>query len=306
MTSSATASEAYRVELPSYSGPLDLLLYLVRRDEIDLHDIPMAQLTQQYLHHLSLIQQIDVDLAGEFLLMAATLLEIKSAMLMPPASQTPTDSDETTAQANPLDPRYELVQQLLAYKRFKDAAGELDTRREDWEARFPVQPSKMQPVSTEDDPDNPSEALEISLEDVSLWDLSEAFARVMESVGRGPVEHEVVVDDTPIALHAEDILDRLKRDGPMTFEAIFTGRRTRSELIGLFLAMLELVKQRAILVTQAHDSPTIQVELCPPESQDSAHIPSENTTDVGQNLGHDQDLSTSGDETGEKDESLDR
>src|SRR5690606_28125633 len=142
------------------------------------------------------------------------------------------------------DPRYELVQQLLAYKRFKDAAYELDERRREWEARFPVRPAKREQPATAGDDDEATPLEPLDLEDVQVLDLCKAFARILDSIGQKKV-HEVTYDDTPIALHAEDILDRLQRDGTgggMTLQQIFVGRTSRSEMIGLFLAVLELVR----------------------------------------------------------------
>lgn len=255
--------EDYRVELDAYAGPLDLLLFLVRRHEIDLNDIPVAQLTEQYLEHLKLIEQIDVNLAGEFLVMAATLLEIKSQMLVPRVAE-PTDQpagDLTPTDANPLDPRYELVKQLLAYKRFKDAANDLDARREEWESRFARTPgSSSGSGATALADDEFAAPVEIDLEDVHVLDLCQAFARILETIGQNQ-SHQVTYDDTPIALHAEDIVDRLTRDGAMSLQAIFVGRQSRSEMIGLFLATLELVRQKRIKVLQDKVAGEIKLEL---------------------------------------------
>ncbi len=273
--------EDYRVELDCYAGPLDLLLFLVRRHEVDLNDIPIAKLTEQYLAHLKLIQQIDVNLAGEFLVMAATLLEIKSAMLVPRVEAPegePADTQASTLQQ--LDPRYELVQQLLAYKRFKDAADALEARRVEWDSRVPHRPAHAAgpgaaPPSAAvlgEDPEAMAAAefaddavVEIDLEDVHVLDLCAAFARILDSIGQNTY-HEVVYDDTPIQLHAEDILDRLRRDaveGGMTLQQIFVGRKTRSEMIGLFLATLELVRQKRVRVVQDQDRGEIRLELRP-------------------------------------------
>lgn len=271
--------EDYRVELDCYAGPLDLLLFLVRRHEIDLNDIPIAKLTEQYLEHLKLIQQIDVDLAGEFLVMAATLLEIKSAMLLPrpEAAEAQPGEEEAT-----LDPRSELVQQLLAYKRFKDAANELDARRSEWQSRFARRPGRDPALSGTPpaaiDIDNPEAVtdddvvVEIDLEDTHVLDLCAAFARILESIGQ-TTTHQVVYDDTPIQLHADDILDRLQRDGSsgaMTLQQIFVGRKSRSEMIGLFLATLELVRQKRLRVVQEKEKGEIILELRPREEGVSA------------------------------------
>ena len=255
----------YRVKLDAYSGPLDLLLYLVRRHEIDLHDIPVAELTEQYLHHVEVMNQINVEVAGAFLVMAATLLEIKSRMLVPAAQVS---ADEQAEGNVVLDPRTELVQQLLAYKRFKDAAMELDDRREQWQARFAHRPGRShQAADLADDADAVAEPIEIDLEDVHVLDLCEAFARILESIGKGPATHEVIMDDTPVALHAEDLVDRLDRDGPMTLQQVFVGRETRSEMIGLFLAMLELVRRHRLRINQQRPGGEIHLELIDSDEQ---------------------------------------
>ena len=257
----------YRVELDSYSGPLDLLMYLVRRHEIDLNNIPIAKLTEQYLEHLKLIQHIDVELVGEFLVMAATLLEIKSAMLLP-RGQDVSGEPDTSDVLHASDPRTELVQQLLAYKRFKDAAGELEQRRQQWALHYPFQPLRPDHATLGES----AQLLEFDLEDANVLDLCEAYGRVLESVGRNrSILHEVLYDDTPIALHAEDIVDRLNREGPMSLQEMFVGRTNRGEKIGLFLATLELVRQSKIRFVQDSIDHQIQLTLRQDET--------DNTTD---------------------------
>jgi segregation and condensation protein A len=261
----------YRVELDAFAGPLDLLLFLVRRHEIDLNDIPIAQLTDQYPKHIEHLERLDINLAGEFLVMASTLLEIKSAMLMP---RDPAEGEDAEQVLDDTDPRYELVQQLLAYKQFKDAAMELADRKDHWAARFTHTPARSARPGDADEQDESAGAVEFDLEDVSIADLCQTFARILETVGR-PSEHEVVLDDTPVALHAEDIIDRLQREGPMTLQAIFVGRESRAEMIGLFLATLELIRQRRLRAVQRRLGDEIKLELCPeaepeqpPEQQD--------------------------------------
>ena len=265
----STSTQEYRVELEAYSGPLDLLLHLVRQHEIDLHDIPIAQLTEQYMDHLRRIQQIDVELAGEFLVMAATLLEIKSQILVPRGGDDPVDDSQSPEGAvlAESDPRYELVQQLLAYKRFKDAAMMLEERRQQWQRRYAYQPSHGGGRSASDD--SSAAPIEVDLEDVQLFDLCQAFARILDSIGQAE-HHEVIDDDTPIALYAEDILDQLQRrdaDGRMAFHQIIVGHASRGEMIGLFLATLELVLQRKICVVQETVGGEIYLELAPPDQQ---------------------------------------
>ena len=270
----------YRVRLDAYAGPLDLLLYLVKRHEIDLHDIPMATLTGQYLEHLRVIEQLpgqfDVDTAGEFLVMAATLVEVKSQMLMPRLRDGGGGDDaaegegaKDAAEGLDLDPRFELVQQLLAYKRYKDASLALGARQAEWDARYPAEASapRRDPATTQAGGEaeaggfgDAAKPFELDLEDVNIMDLCAAFGRMLDSIGFTG-DHEVTYDDTPISLHAEDIADRLARDGGgeagpgLTLGELFVGRSSRSELIGLFLATLELVRQRRVKVMQDEAAP---------------------------------------------------
>jgi segregation and condensation protein A len=234
----------YRVNLDIYNGPLDLLLYLIRRDEIDVHDIPVARITGQYCAYIDTLKLLDPDMAGEFLVMAATLLEIKTRMLLPTAP------DEDGLEA--IDPRSELVRQLLEYKAFKDAASSLRDAADLQSQRYARQLAAAAPGDA---------SAEKDLEDVQIWDLVEAFNSLLTSVGQGQRTTEIIYDDTPIELHAEDIVDRLKREGAMTFRAIFAGRTRRSEMIGLFLAMLELTRRRRIAVKQEGPFGEIFVEL---------------------------------------------
>lgn len=247
----------YRVELDSYAGPLDLLLFLVKRHEIDLYDIPIAELTNQYLAYVERMQQIDVERAGEFLVMAATLLEIKSRMLVPrhdekfgtgeddhDENDRPEDTEEALAA---LDPRHELVQQLLAYKRFKDAARWLEQRREQWDKRLPLVPTRISRRGAEQAED--AQPIEIDLEDIGLNDLVKAYTTLLESIGQRNIQHEVLDDDTPIALHQADLTDRLQSEGNLTLTRVFEGRK-KIERIGLFIATLELVRQHQVKVFQ--------------------------------------------------------
>ncbi|MHC4294160.1 MAG: segregation and condensation protein A [Planctomycetota bacterium] len=243
----------YRVNLEIYNGPLDLLLYLIRRDEVDIHDIPIARITGQYLEYVDLLKGLDPNLAGEFLVMAATLMEIKTRMLLPSPSSEDEDPDGVG-----IDPRAELVRQLLEYKSFKDAAVDLRTAHDEQADKFP------RPVHHEKDAEPQTD-----LEDVQVWDLLDAFNRLMTAIGADAAGHEIIYDDTPLELHATDILHRLRNEGPMTFASIFEGRTARSEIVGLFLAMLELIRRKRLLVRQSKNFKEIHVELNPdPPAED--------------------------------------
>jgi segregation and condensation protein A len=185
----------------------------------------------------------DINVAGDFLVMAATLMEIKSAMLLPRQAVVADPNAGPTAAEELADPRFELVQKLLEYKRFKDSAALLDQHKAIHEARYPRIPAKF------DDNDEPPP---VDLEEIQIWDLLEVFSRLMKEVGvRRPGVHEVTYDDTPIDLHAADIEDRLKREHKLTLRELVLGRKSRSEVIGVFLALLELIREKKILVTQS-------------------------------------------------------
>ncbi|HZL34816.1 MAG TPA: segregation/condensation protein A [Tepidisphaeraceae bacterium] len=257
------APAEYRVELDVYNGPLDLLLYLLKRDELDIYDIPISRITESYLQYIHMLrglhneQGLDINVAGDFLVMAATLMEIKSAMLLP--RQPVAQKGEGRSAAEELaDPRMELVQQLLEYKRFKDSAALLEQQHKAHESRFPRYPAAREGEAEEDPP--------VDLEEVQVWDLLRAFDRLMKEVGvRKPRYHEVTYDDTPIDLHAADIEDRLKREGKLTLKSLIVGRKSRSEMVGVFLALLELIRQKKILVEQTSVADDIDIVAAPAE-----------------------------------------
>ncbi len=244
----------YRVDLDVYNGPLELLLYLIKKEEVDIQDIPIARITSQYLAHVEMIRRIDINLAGDFLVMAATLMEIKSRMLAPRPQAQP-DGSEADRVEDFMDPRKDLVEQLLAYKRFKDAAESL-RRHADTEAlRYPRAVRHTQGRAP------------LEIEDLDLFALIDAFNAIMASIGHSAYEHEVIYDDTPISLHQADIIDRLTREGPLTLQAMFVGRKSRGEMIGLFLAMLELIRLHQLTVQQPEPGADILLTLIDPARQ---------------------------------------
>lgn len=224
-------SDEYRVQLDVFAGPLDLLLHLIRRDEVDILDIPIARITAEYLDHVHLLKQLDPNTAGEFLVLAATLIELKSRCLLPtPPIDDVDDSD---------DPRAPLVKQLLEYKRFKDAARALGHAADDRAKKYVRQPAEL-----------PKDLAGLELEEAQVWDLLTAFGRVMTAVGRGPLQHQVLYDDVPIELHAAEIVAILEREGPTEFESLFDGPPNRHQIVGRFLALLELVRSHRVRAEQ--------------------------------------------------------
>lgn len=243
------------VRLPVFQGPLDLLLFLVRRAEVDIHDIPIHTLTDAYLEYVRRLSTVDIDLAGEFLVMAATLVEIKSRSLAP--AQTAEEGDPSAPATPGEDPRAELIRQLLAYQKFRTAAEVLEARRREFTERAPV---RVRPGATEE----AAEEEDFELEDLHLGDLYAAFEKIASSIDLTRIgDHMVEYDDTPISLHQEDLVDRLGRADShrLVLTSVFEGR-THSERIGLFLALLELVRQGRVQVRQDNLDDAIDVTLC--------------------------------------------
>lgn len=226
----------YRINLDIFSGPLDLLLYLVRKEEVDIYDIPLAKITAEYIRHVEMLKLFDIELAGEFLVMAATLMEIKSAMLLPKDQLDAIEQDIT-------DPRGELIRQLLEYKKFKDAANMLKMSAENQQQKFSRSDNIIAGLEPKTEP-------ELDLDQISVWDLLGAFDTMMKATGNlMDISH--IADDTPIDLYQIEILHRLQSEGAMSFTRIFEGKKNRLVMIGLFLAVLELVREKLVTAEQS-------------------------------------------------------
>ncbi len=228
------------VQLEIFEGPLDLLLHLIKKNEVSISDIPIAAITEQYLATLELMQNLNLDVAGEFLVMAATLIHVKSRMLLPAGDDEP-DEDEG------IDPREDLVRRLLEYQRFKDAAAELEQRELLTRDVFVRSTS-----STE-------EASAPGFREVSLFELLTALRRVIERLPKDNV-HEVVLEKITMREKMTLILDILRAGERVIFEALFSAVKSRMEIIVTFLAMLELVKMRAIRIFQEALNGPIHIE----------------------------------------------
>lgn len=232
------------VQLEIFEGPLDLLLHLIKKNEVSITDIPIATITEQYLSTLELIQSLNLDVAGEFLVMAATLIHIKSRMLLPPGEEE--DEEEEGG-----DPREELTRRLLEYQRFKEAAEELE-KREILRRDVFVRPSEV-----------PDEMESVGFEGLSLFDLISALRHVLD---RFPEErvHEVTLERISVREKMSSLLDDLQRRGKVIFQSLFEAAVSRLEVVVTFLAMLELVKIRAIRVAQEEREGPIVIELAAP------------------------------------------
>ena len=248
--------DGYRVNLEIFAGPLDLLLYLVRKEEVDIYDIPIARITDQYVQYIEMLKSLDIDLAGDFLVMAATLMQIKSAMLLPNAEPGQMDADDLA------DPRAELIRQLLEYKKFKDAANLLESVADEHKERFARPDTIIALLKPDAEP-------EIDIEQVSIWDLLEAFDSICKATGTlTDIRH--IKDDTPIDLYQIEVLHRLQTEGPMSLEHIFESGTNRVVMVGLFLALLELIREGLVWAKQPKSSTSIYLRPLTEEPAEQA------------------------------------
>jgi segregation and condensation protein A len=271
-----TLQDEYQVRLDAFCGPLDLLLYLIRRAEVDIHDIPIAEITNQYLNVLRQVEHVDIEAAGEFLVMAATLMEIKSRTLMPPQAQPPGAEEGEGAALQEVeirdgagtDPRFELVRQLLEYQRYRLASEDLQLQRQAFEQQFACRPYQDGPPAPEPEP------AMLELDDAHMYDLYEAYERIIASIDFARFgDHHVQLDDTPAAVYQADLLERLgQAGGRLALQEAFE-ERERAQRLGLFLAMLELVRLRRIVVRQEDLLCDITVELTDPSDDAPIETP---------------------------------
>lgn len=217
-----------------FAGPLDLLWYLVRKQELDVLDIPIARVTEQYLELLTVLEVIDVNAVGDFLELATRLMEIKSRLMLPRHEE-----DEPEEQVE--DPRQDIVQRLLEYKKYKDAASMLTERGQVWQQRFARRANDLPAEGI-----NPAEQ---EIHEVELWDLVSAFARVIRDNATAKPS-AIHYDDTPIEVYMDRIRERLGRETPLAFSSLFESGMIRSQMIGIFLAVLELIRHHHVLVEQ--------------------------------------------------------
>lgn len=231
----------FKTKLPIFHGPVDLLLYLVRKNEVDIRNIAIAPILEQYLDYLSILKEIDVNDAGDFLSLASTLIEIKSFEVLP---------GEETVEEELEDPRQELVHQLLEYKKFCDAANHLQAKSERWQLRFPRLARDLTPRSRN--------MAEEPIREVELWDLVSAFGRVIRE-NSPKAKHEVIYDETPISTHMRRIHQRLRNEERIVFRQLFIPGQHKTTLIGLFMASLELVRHEFADVYQEYNFGEIEL-----------------------------------------------
>ena len=238
MAQAELLAEDYKVNLEIFEGPLDLLLYLIRREELEIYDIPIGRITEQYMQYLDLMRQLNLDVAGEFIVMAATLMVIKSRMMLPvDRRQTDEGTDEEW-----VDPRLDLVRQLIEYKKFKDAAGKLAEYEALTQESFDYGGGRPKFEKTAADAAD-------ALASIDMFDLLTAFQEVLARLNEIPQE-ELKGMRWSVPDKMDMILERSRAEGQISFSTLFTARSPRGEVIVTFLALLELLRQHRVIVYQ--------------------------------------------------------
>ncbi len=250
----ATTPSSYRVTLSFFSGPLDLLLYLVRRDEYSTRELSLGRITSQFLEFLSVLEVIDLELASEFVVVASTLVEMKSRDVLPNENELIDDQDEVPLTDGPASG---LIKKLLEYRRIREAAQALESRAIEWQERYP-RLSDERPVNGK----TPSAD---RIKEVELWDLVSALGRVLK---RDEVQAEgrILYDDTPIEVYVEQIGAKVRSEGEVFFTKLFDQETIRSRIVGMFLAILELLRHHGYRAIQ--DGLYGEIRVLPPLPRD--------------------------------------
>jgi segregation and condensation protein A len=234
----------YKVRLEIFEGPLDLLLYLIKRDEIDIYDISLERLTRQYLEYIEAFKELNIEIAGEFIVMAANLIYLKSRSLLPVDQQPPDEEAEED------DPRWDLIRQLIEYKKFKEAAGELQLRALDQERIFARAGSEA-----------PSVAEPLRLQEVGIFQLINAFQVVLKRLEARHGVQEIFGEHFSVSDKIEVILQRVAGGGNTRFSELFGNVASRVEVVVTFLALLELIRLKQVRAIQK--DPFDEIEIAP-------------------------------------------
>jgi len=235
-------SQEYKVKLEVFEGPLDLLLYLIKKDEVDIYDISLERITGQYLEFMDAFKSLDIDVAGEFVVMAANLIYLKSRALLPVNVQPPEEEVEEE------DPRWDLIRQLVEYKKFKDAAAKLSIRELEQSNLF-----GRLPESTDAAPERP-------LGDVSVFDLINAFNNVLKRIANKSEDLREIFEENYTVSDKIDFIMKMTASGvPLKFTELFANAASRAEIVVTFLALLELIRLKQLRCTQ--EEPFSEIEL---------------------------------------------
>ena len=233
----------YKVKLEIFEGPLDLLLYLIKRDELDIYDISIERITKQYLEYLQAFKELNIDVAGEFVVMAANLIYLKSRSLLPVDQQPPEEDAEED------DPRWDLIRQLIEYKKFKEAAAQLQVRQLEEEGRFVRQTDGAEGITQ----------APLRLGEVGIFQLINAFQNVIKRLEAREDLREIFGEHYTVSDKIEWILQRVADGVPLRFSELFASIASRVEIVVTFLALLELIRLRQVRATQT--DPFAEIEL---------------------------------------------
>jgi len=233
----------YKVKLEIFEGPLDLLLYLIKRDELDIYDISLERITSQYLEYLQAFKELNIDVAGEFIVMAANLIYLKSRSLLPVDQQPPEEDAEED------DPRWDLIRQLIEYKKFKEAAAHLQLRQLEQERIF----------SRPGTPPSELMAAPLRLGEVGIFQLINAFQNVIKRVEAREDLREIFGEHFTVSEKIDTILQRISGGSALKFSALFAQIASRVEIVVTFLALLELIRLKQIKVTQTNPFDEIEI-----------------------------------------------
>ena len=236
----------YKVQFEVFEGPLDLLLYLIKKEEVDIYEVNLTQLATQFIEYIDLMRQFDLEIAGEFLVMASTLMYIKSRELLPVDQQVQVEGEEEGE-----DPRWELIRQLVEYKKFKDAAARLQVLEAEQENIFPRLPGKLEFESAAPPP----------RPDVSIFDLLNAVNGVLQRFTRREDRGDIFEDKWIVSEKIEVILRLISGRGSLRFAELFERAASRSEVVCTFLALLELIRLRQLVCSQPEPFGEIEIRL---------------------------------------------
>lgn len=239
----------YKVKFEVFEGPLDLLLYLIRKQEVDIYQVNLTTLATQFVEYIDTMRLLDLEIAGEFLVMAATLMYIKSRELLPVDQQVTVEGEEEGE-----DPRWELIRQLVEYKKFKDAAAQLQVLEARQEDVFPRVPGRIQfdpePVTTRNQ--------------ASLFDLLGAVNAVLQRFAKRDDEREIIEDEWSVSQKIQHVMHSLTEHGALRFTQLFEGAASRVEIVVTFLAMLELIRLKQIAAVQPEVFGEIEIRRVEP------------------------------------------
>lgn len=266
----------YRVHFEVFEGPLDLLLHLVKKQEVDIYQVNLTQIANEFIEYLNQMQNLDLEVAGEFVVMAATLIYIKSRELLPKDQQVAVAEDEAPED----DPRYELIRRLVEYKKFKDAAAQLQLKETEQENVFARRPGRLELEETPQGPRSPA----------SLFDLINAVSTILKRYGSRDDVREIHADPWTVSEKIEEIRTRILAKDGLKFSELFGAAMNRIEVVCTFLALLELIRMKQIVCMQSEVFGEIDIQRAPepvpgsaPEFASTDELPqTESETSSGQ------------------------